>query len=359
MESDYDDDDYEDNEPENCGPVEIPKLPTFGDGVQTGLCDRPQIVEGLLRAGDIACIYGQPGVGKSILAPYLGYCVALGMPFFGRATKVGKVLYVAAEDYDGIVSRYKAKKIRIGQTQNYRITGAIYDLYEPYSHDPSKYTNANQLIKYIIDEDISVVVLDTLSRSFPGLDENNHRSMTQLLDNVECIASVRNTTVILVHHDSKADAGRPRGHGSLWARLDTAIYLQRRQSGLVSCSVEKNKTRQSGETFKFSIHAVEAGYDNGLSLITAPMLTEMVDGSTCSTREYSKAELAALQILEELRQAGSVSEREWLAACATGYRVSSASQPADRARVARRVIQSLKGYGVIDLVNGNVLTADK
>jgi AAA domain len=351
MEYDYEDDDYDDSEPDVSIPIDIPKLRTFSGNEQSTHRDKVQIVEGLLKAGDIACIYGHPGVGKSVLAPYLGYCVALGKPFFRRATKAGKVLYIAAEDAEGIYWRINVLGNPIDSLS---ITGEIYDLFEPYKVDFSCYTDIHKLLNYIIDESVSLIIIDTLSRSFPGLDENNHKSMSQLLDNVELIASVRDCAVVLVHHDSKADTGKPRGHGSFWARLDTAIYLQRRQSGVVNCSVEKNKTRQSGETFKFAIHVAEAGYDSGLSLITAPVLVEMADGPNESTKESSKAELAALRILDELQQAGPVSEREWLAACAAGNRVSGAGQPTDRLRVARRVIQNLKGYGLIATGDGFV-----
>lgn len=351
MEYDYDDDEYDDSEPEVSTPVEIPKLRTFNGDEQSTLRDKVQIVEGLLKEGDIACIYGQPGVGKSVLAPYLGYCVALGQQFFGRITRVSKVLYVAAEDAEGIYWRIKAMG---GPVNSLSITNEIYDLYEPYKVDFNSYENINQLIKYIIEESVSLVIIDTLSRSFPGLDENNHKSMSQLLDNVERIASVRDSAVVLVHHDSKQDAGKPRGHSSLWARLDTAIYLQRRQSGFVSCRVEKNKTRQSGETFKFAINVAEVGYDSGLSLITAPVLTEMADGPNESMRESSKAELAALRILDELRQSGPVRERDWLSACATGNRVSDAAQPASRLRGARRNIRSLMDKGLVVVTNGIV-----
>ena len=356
---DYDKDDYDDCEPNTFTPVQIPKLRTLGADGQSALPDKPQIVEGLLKAGDIACIYGQPGVGKSVLAPYLGYCIALGRPFFGHSTKAGKVLYVATEDAGGIEWRRRVMESTIRSTSDFKITAEIYDLYEPSKIDRYSYSNIIQLSTFICDEDISVIIIDTLSRAFPGLDENNHRSMGQLIDNVERIAAVRDTAVVLVHHDSKADTGRPRGHGSFWARLDTAIYLQRRRSGFVNCRVEKNKTRQSGEIFKFAIEVAQAGFDSGLDAVTAPVLREMADGPNedKGSKASSKAELVALQILIELQESGPVHEREWLSACAAGNRVSGSAVLTSRVRVTRRVIQNMKEQGLVLTADGFVSPA--
>jgi hypothetical protein len=355
MDYEYDDDgDHSEGAYKPAIPVEIPKLRTHSANEASALCDKPQVILGLLRAGDIACIYGQPGVGKSILAPYLGYCVGLGKPFFGRPTKIGKVLYVATEDAEGIRWRCKLMHESTGLNLNFSITDAIYDLYEPYKANPLEYTNTTQLLNHIRDERISLIIIDTLSRTFPGLDENQHRSMCQLLDNVELIAGFRDTAVILIHHDSKADAGRPRGHGSLWARLDTAIYLQRGRSGVVCCSVQKNKTRQSGEAFKFSIRVEQAGIDRDLNIVTAPVLNEMGDEQNRGDglKVSSNAEIAALQILDELTKLAPVHEKDWLAACAAGNRVSSSAQPSSRLRVARRVIQNLKERGLATALDG-------
>ena len=76
-------------------------------------------------------------------------------------------------------------------------------------------------------------------------------------------------------------------------------------------------------------------------------------------KESSKTEFAALRILDELRQLGPVSERKWLAACATSNRVSGASQETDRLRVCRRVIQNLKGHGMIGVADDFVSRVDQ
>ena len=69
---------------------------------------RGYVIKGLLAPGDVGCIYGAPGAGKSLISPHLGYAVAQGRSAFGMRTKPGRVFYVAAEDPHGMRGRVSA-----------------------------------------------------------------------------------------------------------------------------------------------------------------------------------------------------------------------------------------------------------
>jgi len=72
------------------------------------------IIKGLAARGDVACMVGAPGAGKSLLGPRLGYAVAQGEEVFGRRVRQGGVFYVAAEDGHGMRGRVKALRQRHG-----------------------------------------------------------------------------------------------------------------------------------------------------------------------------------------------------------------------------------------------------
>jgi len=55
------------------------------------------LVHDYLGAGELSCIFGPPGSGKSVLAGDLAAHVAAGRPWFGRRIQQGGVLYVAIE----------------------------------------------------------------------------------------------------------------------------------------------------------------------------------------------------------------------------------------------------------------------
>lgn len=56
------------------------------------------VVEGLLLQGQAIALAGEPGVGKSILAYTLALAVACELPFLGRLTATGPVLYFDEEN---------------------------------------------------------------------------------------------------------------------------------------------------------------------------------------------------------------------------------------------------------------------
>src|SRR5262249_19574858 len=57
----------------------------------------PYVVKGLFGKGQIVVMWGAPGSGKSFMTMEMASAVGAGLPWRGRRTKRGIVLYVAAE----------------------------------------------------------------------------------------------------------------------------------------------------------------------------------------------------------------------------------------------------------------------
>ena len=316
------------------------------------LSGKRHIISGLLFPGDIACIHGQPNTGKSVIAPYLAHCVAQGRQFFERNTTSGNVLYVAAEDSERLNWRILAIENDYGKSDGLKITNQIQNLYNHVDGD--FYSDLKLLANTVKENDISLVIIDTLSAAFPGLDENNGLSMGRVISHAKTISAYNDAAVVLVHHDTKADGGTPRGHGSLNASFDMVLHLQKRRGGLVDCTVTKNRTGPSGANFQFTIDTVEVGFNGGLETETAPLLREVNGGKQVGSGAATKAELAAMAILDDLSSSGPVREKDWVAACAAGQLVSGALEPSSRQRVVRRIIQGLVGRGVMSIAGGQV-----
>ena len=56
-----------------------------------------------MAAGVVTILGAHGGIGKSMLALMLGVCIALGRPFLGLPTKLGRVLFYSAEDGEDMV----------------------------------------------------------------------------------------------------------------------------------------------------------------------------------------------------------------------------------------------------------------
>ena len=178
----------------------------------------PSIIKHIISEGDLVCVYGPPGSGKSVFVPYLCSCVGRGAPFFGLKTQMGSCLYVAAEDPSGLSTRIKATTIKHGSSSNVFLVEGMTDLG---ASDGKQLKELSSIIKKIKPK---VVVFDTLAITFPGIDENSAEAMSKVVSITRAITRM-NCAVVLIHHDTKSGNGTPRGHSILNAALDFAMLL--------------------------------------------------------------------------------------------------------------------------------------
>jgi archaellum biogenesis ATPase FlaH len=61
---------------------------------------RQYLVDRFIPAGKMVSLYGDGGLGKSLVCTYLACCVSSGTPFFGLPTRKGHVIYLDGEDDD-------------------------------------------------------------------------------------------------------------------------------------------------------------------------------------------------------------------------------------------------------------------
>ena len=66
------------------------------------------LVKGLIEKENLGLIFGSPASGKSLLVQDMAFCVAAGLPFHGKETTQGNVLYIAGEGFSGLKKRFMA-----------------------------------------------------------------------------------------------------------------------------------------------------------------------------------------------------------------------------------------------------------
>src|SRR5690606_8098303 len=98
---------------------DAPWLEVLKPGQCADLPPLDYVVKDILAPGNVACLYGAPGAGNSMLGPYVAYMVALGERVFDKRTRKGKVLYIAAEDPSGLARRVRALHKKFGDTDNF------------------------------------------------------------------------------------------------------------------------------------------------------------------------------------------------------------------------------------------------
>lgn len=306
------------------------------------------VVKGMIAEGDVGSIFGAPGAGKSLMAPFIGYRVALGESAFGMRTKPGTVFYCAAEDATGLRQRITALRNRQGDAPTLQVVSGISDLHSEDSPD------LDQLSIAVEAERPNLIVIDTLAMAFPGLEENDAASMGRVVAVGRQLAE-HGAAVIFIHHGTKADGSTPRGHSLFNGALDFSVQVEKGEDGIVRGKLRKNRRGTTEREIAFRIGVEVLGEDEDGDPITAAVAEQLTANEAVFTRKLPASQREALEILEELEADGVVSLERWMEVASEGYRVSQSSNQKSRRDVARRVRSALSQKRLIKINSlGNV-----
>lgn len=183
--------------------------------------------------------------------------------WFDCRVKHASVLYVALEGEAGIAQRVKAYEAEHGPVPpGFRVMLQPFDIRLP--------ADRADLVRAIKAAGWAggVLCLDTLNRAAPGMDENDSRSMGEVISAAKAIQAELGGLVLVVHHTGKDSTKGLRGHSSLHAALDCAIEVSR-EGDLREWSVHKSKDGEDGEAHPFRLDVVEIGTDEHGDPITS------------------------------------------------------------------------------------------
>ncbi|WP_426027688.1 AAA family ATPase [Brevundimonas sp. TWP2-3-4b2] len=306
---------------------------------------RGYVVKGILAPGDVGCIFGAPGAGKSLIAPHIGYAVAQGRAAFGMRAKPGRVFYVAAEDPHGMRGRVTALKMRHGDAGDFTLVEGVSDLLSTDSQDLEALKSA------VETQRPALIFLDTLAMAFPGLEENSAEAMGRVVAVARSLAQW-GAAVVLIHHDTKAEGKTPRGHSLLNGALDMAMHVSRDDVGVVRAKLTKNRNGSCDRDLAFVIDTRVLCEDEDGDAITAALVDELASGSVPRAEKLTDSASAALAILTGLEAdkpdnatCPGVPECEWRDACVAGRAVSGSENPDSRTKAFRRASKELAGQG--------------
>ncbi len=298
---------------------------------------RRYVVKGLLAERDVACLFGPPGAGKSLLAPHLCYAIAQGRPFFEMRTNAGGALYVAAEDPSGMGLRVRALYDQRGDALGVGIVHGVNDLLADGSADLA------WLLDQVADRRPALIVIDTLAMAFPGLEENDASAMGRVVKVARALTR-HGAAVVLVHHDSKAQDGTPRGHSLLNGALDVGIHLAPKdQHGVVRGRMTKNRNGSVDHRFAFKVGVHQFSVDADGDAVDAAHVIELPARAPGSAALPDIPPMAgkALAVLVALAAGvDDVTEEAWHAGCEE-QRVSGSDDARNRHKAVAKAIATL------------------
>lgn len=239
-------------------------------------------VRDVLPAEGIGALFGPSGSGKSFLALDMLAAIARGGQWFSCRVKAAPVVYVALEGEAGISNRvqaYQAEHGPLPDSFRFLLTGL----------DIRDGTDRAELVKAIkaTGQVGGVLVLDTLNRAAPGIDENDSRDMGEVISAATSMQAELRGLVLLVHHTGKDGTKGMRGHSSLHAALDAAIEV-RRDGDSREWSIAKAKDGQDGEGHPFRLDVVEIGTDDEGEPITSCIVVPEQKAAEATKRRIPK-----------------------------------------------------------------------
>lgn len=182
------------------------------------------ILGDILYEACVAILYGPSGRWKSFLALSWALCIATGHAWMGRAVKSGDVIYIAAEGGRGIGKRITAAKLQYGITGRTR----LHPLLVPVSLlDASQVDRLIRSIRKLVGDSPVLIVIDTLSRSMPGGDENLGKDGSRAFAAADRLRQAfEGVTVLLVAHPGKNEENGIRGWSGYfqWADIVMRVF---------------------------------------------------------------------------------------------------------------------------------------
>jgi AAA domain-containing protein len=194
--------------------------------------DVPWVLEGYLAEGGWTLLAGPPKLGKTTLAYDAIVAIATGKAFLGREVVKRKVLLLGLEEHRrDIVARLR-------QCGGDEILGSVKVILSPLPYTP---LILGHMQSYIEQEDIGLVVVDTLHAWWHIPDEND-ASQVNLYGHLllEVIRSTNTAWLFLAHTRKQGgDNGQEiRGSSALAGLVDIAVSMKGTSGGSQQRSLE-------------------------------------------------------------------------------------------------------------------------
>ncbi|RCW79977.1 AAA family ATPase [Paracoccus lutimaris] len=227
-------------------------------------------------------IGGPSRSAKSFLAMLMGGTIVTGTDFFGHKVETCAVTYAGLEGATGIPGRFKALRQHMqDDLRDFRV------ILQPVS------LGSEQDIQDLaaVCPQGSVLIIDTLARATPGMDENAPKDMGKIIAAATQLYERINGVVILIHHTGKDESKGFRGHSDFIGALDGAIIVSRDGDNR-KFKLDKVKDGEDGAYFGFKLETVILGTDEDGEDITSCVVVpaDLPTGKSASGPKLSEGE---------------------------------------------------------------------
>lgn len=204
------------------------------------------LVQDVLTESGLSMLWGRSGAMKSFVALDIAMCVATGLPWHGRATKHGLVIYVAAEGSHGLGRRAVGWR----RTRGRELTAPMFKLIPHSVALTSDDLDAMVTAILLLEAKPVLIVVDTLARTFGTGDENKQADMNAYVTAADKLRETTGANVMIVHHSGVHEDRRERGSNVLRGAADTVIKVSRKDDKLDIINQGPEGKQKDAEEFK-------------------------------------------------------------------------------------------------------------
>jgi RecA/RadA recombinase len=320
---------------------------------------RQWLVAGLLPAGSLALMFGEPKSGKSTIAMALASHIALGRSVAGRRVNEGAVLWIAGERGHDAIDRRDVyaglhPRIAIGISRS--------------APDLSQNTAGQTIIDMAVQLEVrtglptKLIVIDTLARCFSG-NENDAGGIKPLIDQIDRVRQETGATVLLLHHATKPmDMGRgptrlrARGSTALTGAMDVGLVVSKTTLGARMMADASNVSATGGKLdFVFEEHEI-AGAQSGLAIshLTIAIPASDADPDAPEARRPDRTLSSREEkAIAELRKMGEVIPKLEALAQLRKSGIFQGKPPASRMAFLR-MVEKLSEFDIIRIENETI-----
>jgi RecA-family ATPase len=179
----------------------------------------PWIIKGLVAQGALTLMAGVGGLGKSSLALALAAACVQGQTAYAgfEIRKSLRMMYVDAEN--GFEEMHRRAHYFRCYSGFYEFDGNLEE------HLPSLAHHAGN------GEDPAFIILDSFRALYPGVEEDNSKSVLPALQALQRIARYSKCGILVLHHTTKG-GGVFRGSGEFQNRPEITVTMKRDRDGV-------------------------------------------------------------------------------------------------------------------------------
>lgn len=266
---------------------------TWFDDIQDNVV-KEWVVDGFLGVGEFTYVVGKPGSGKSVILTDVACHVGAGITWHGRKVRRGLVVYIAAER--GALTRRRMMAFR----KHHRPDSVALAIIEGTPDFTNGLADANELVNSIrrLAEQCGLppvlVIIDTLSRSFGGGDQNKSQDMGRFIQAADAIIAGTGAHVTVIHH-SPWEQDRAKGAIDLDSAVDASFQVKNKD-GRYTLRCDGANDGDPGLVTAFTMESVEIATDEDGKFTTAPVAVwneslveaDLPDGSIIRLRTPEK-----------------------------------------------------------------------